>query len=98
MGASTARSVVMMAKMPSASRTGTERVIIQTSTAACVKVGVRPDARVRGEGHCEPVLRLDAIGGRGEVKAGVAVGRAIDVGAGDNGSGTVQQRSRDTKE
>ena len=30
-GASTTRSVVMMAKMPSASRTGTERVIIQTS-------------------------------------------------------------------
>ena len=67
-------------------------------TAARVKVGVRPDTRVRGEGRCEPVLRLDVIGGRGEVKAGVAVGRAIDVGAGGNGSGTVQQRSRDAKE
>ena len=38
-GASTGRSVVMMTKMPSASRTGTERVIIQISPPPSSKYG-----------------------------------------------------------
>ena len=66
--------------------------------AARVKVGVCPYARVLGEGRCEPVLRFYVIGGCGKVKAGVAVGRAIDVRAGDDGPGTVQERGGAAKE
>ena len=90
-GASTARSVVIMVKMPSASRTGTERVTIQTSATTRIKIWLGPDASIGGQWRFNPVLRIDVIGWHGKVQGDVTVIGTIDVGAGDHIPVAIQQ-------
>ena len=61
-------------------------------TASRIKIRVRPDARVCGQWRREPGLRLDAVGRHGKIQGDVAVGSAIDVGAGGDPSVVIQQR------
>ena len=63
-------------------------------TAARIKVGGRPDARVCGQWRRDPSLHFDVVGRHSEVEGGIAGGCAIDVGACSDLASSIQQRCR----
>ena len=88
-GASTGRSVVTMAKIPPGIPRRDRARNHPDFTTARIKVRGRPDTRVRGQWHRDPLLRLDVVFGQGKIANMVAVGGAIDVRARGDGASAV---------